>query len=99
MEMKDNLRTSHALFALGEVTMTPAALAILIALETDFLSFLVQHRAGDWGEAEEGYAVVNDEALRDGGDVISLFDLGQGIRLRVTTEIRASTRVSLDKER
>jgi len=98
MEMKDNLRTSHALFALGEITMTPVALATLIATETDPLIFLVRHRAGAWGEAEEGYAETNDRALRDGGQVVSIFDLGRGIRLRIMTKIRAATRIVLDEE-
>lgn len=99
METRDSFRFSHLLVPLGVVTITPRAFTVLTARQVNLLELLDRHRAGDWGEAANGYASANDESLRDGGDVISLFDLGRGIRLRITTEIRAATRIALNTER
>ena len=98
MEPKDNLRTSHAILPLGGVTITSAALDIFVRRGVDPVPFLDRHRCGDWGEAEGDYAVLNDQALWTGGEVVSIYEVVAGVRLRVTTEITAVTCIALAKE-
>jgi hypothetical protein len=97
MEPRDNLRTSHAILPLGGVTITTSALEVLTRRGVDPVPLLERHRAGDWGDAEREYAVLNDQALWTGGEVVSIYDV-EGARFRVTTEIKAVTRVALLEE-
>jgi len=99
MEMKGNLRSSHALLPLGEITITSAAYRAFTKSAAGIFGLLEWHRGGNWGEAEEGYAATNDVALQDGGEVISAYEILPGVRVRYTTTIRASTHIALDEER
>ena len=98
MEPRDSTRFSHLLVPLGIVTITPKAITALTAREVDLLELLDRHRAGDWGEAADGYASANDQSLREGGKVISIYPVGGRPRLIITTEIQSSTRVALLEE-
>jgi hypothetical protein len=98
MEARDSIRFSHLLVPLGVVTLTPRAFTVLTAREADLLELLDRHRAGDWGEAADGYGAENDQTLRDGGRVLSIYRVGGRPRLRIETQIQASTRVALLEE-
>jgi len=98
MEPRDTLRTSHAILPLGGVTITSATLEVLTRRGVDPVPLLERHRAGDWGDAEREYAVLNDQALWTGGEVVSIYEIEGGVQVRVTTEIKAVTRVTLLEE-
>jgi hypothetical protein len=98
MESRDSARFSHLLVPLGIVTVTPAALREFYQSEAGLLGLLDWHRAGQWGGAVKEYGSMNDQALRDGGTVISIYEIGPKTQVIVRTTIQASTRVSLLEE-
>jgi hypothetical protein len=73
-------------FPLGQIVATPAALeAIEAAGQTpDF--FLDKHASGDWGEVCNGDKKLNDEALVDGGRLLSAYRTLKNERIWVITE-------------
>ena len=46
---------------------------------------LARHAAGDWGECGEEDSQTNDESLRDGGRLLSVYT-HQGQRIWIITE-------------
>jgi hypothetical protein len=98
MESRDSTRHSHVVLPLGLVTVTPAALREFNRSDYGLLGLLDWHRAGKWGDAEEEYGSLNDEALRDGGTVVSIYEIGPKTQVIFTTKIQASTRVALLEE-
>jgi hypothetical protein len=93
METRDSTRYSHALLPLGLVTVTSAALREFYRSDSGLLGLLDWHRAGKWGDAEEEYGSMNDQALWDGGTVVSIYEIGLKTQVIITTKIQASTRV------
>jgi hypothetical protein len=89
---------SRILVPLGVVTLTPRTVMVLSVREADLLELLDRHRAGDWGEATDDYGAENEQSLRDGGRVVSIYRVGGRPRLRVETQIHASTGVALLEE-
>lgn len=73
-------------FLLGQIVATPGALeAIANAQQTpDF--FLAKHASGDWGEVCDEDKRLNDEALVDGGRLLSAYRTLRGTKLWVLTE-------------
>jgi hypothetical protein len=73
-------------FPLGQLVATPGALQAMqeSGQSPDF--FLQRHVTGDWGEvgAEDGR--LNDEALKDGSRLLSVYRTLKGVRLYVITE-------------
>ncbi len=98
MESRDNTRYSHLLVPLGVVTVTPSALREFYRSDSGLLGLLDWHRAGKWGGAVKEYGSMNDQALRDGGTVISIYEIGPKTQVIVRTTIQASTRISLLEE-
>jgi hypothetical protein len=98
MESRDSTRSSHLLVPLGALTVTPAALHEFYQSDSGLLGLLDWHRAGNWGDAAKEYWSMNDQALRDGGTVISIYEIGPKAKVIVRTTIQASTRVSLLEE-
>jgi hypothetical protein len=86
-------------FPLGQIVATPGALE---AIETagqspDF--FLDKHAQGDWGEVCDGDKQLNDEALLDGGRLLSAYRTLKNERIWVITEAdRSSTCCLLPSE-
>jgi hypothetical protein len=88
-------------FPLGRLVATPGALRALqeSGQTPDF--FLTRHAAGDWGEVDEEDWRLNDQALADGGRLLSAYRTLKGKRLWVITEAaddngqRAATTVLL----
>ncbi len=89
---------SRLLVPLGVATLTPRTVMVLTAREADLLELIARHQSGDWGEAADGYGAENEQSLRDGGRVVSIYRVGGRPRLRIETEIQASTRVALLEE-
>lgn len=94
----ENPSPSRILVPLGVVTLTPRALTVLTVREAELLELLDRHRCCNWGEAADGYGAENNQSLRDGGRVVSIYRVGGRPRLRVETQIHASTRVALLEE-
>lgn len=74
-------------FPLGQIVATPAALAALTVHGCSVHTLLRRHVSGDWGEAlHPDDARLNDQALIDGGRILSSYQITPGIVLWVLTE-------------
>ena len=74
------------LFPLGKVVATPGAMALLEALNTSPLEYLVRHVIGDWGELDAEDRQANDAALVHGTRIVSSYRLQGEHRIWLITE-------------
>ncbi len=82
-------------FRLGQMLTTPG---VLLALEGsgDLLSALIRrHQCGDWGETDPEDAQMNEDALRDGGRVFSVYILRSGVKVWIITEADCAATTAL----
>ena len=79
---------------LGQIVATPAALA---AVSThDIVVALRRHAVGDWGEVDPDDRAANDDALKSGERVLSVYRSATGTTFWVLTEAdRSATTVLL----
>ena len=85
-------------FPLGRLVATPGSLAMLESLNLRPDNFLARHAAGDWGDICAEDAGLNDEALRYGDRLISVYKI-QGKVLWIITEYdRSVTTLLLPEE-
>lgn len=77
---------SEVKFSLGGIFMTPGAKEALVAARELPSTFLHRHVAGDWGDVSQGDKELNDEALTNGGRVLSAYTTLLGTKLWVITE-------------
>ena len=91
--------TGPALFALGQLVATPAALDAAGRAGIDLIELVWRHQAGDWGEVCPDDADANNAALATGGRVLSAYPLEPGTRVWVLTEAdRFATTVLLPSD-
>ncbi len=81
-------------FSLGSVYSTPAALKALSPL--DIASALARHAQGDWGDVCDEDRQSNEEALREGFRLFSVYHAAAGTKFWIITEAdRSATTVLL----
>ncbi len=86
-----------ALFPLGAVVATPAALEALAPEEAPVL--LARHRSGDWGDVPPEDARENELGVREGFRIVSSYEAASGARVWVITEAdRSATTILLPEE-
>lgn len=91
-------------FGFGRVVATPGAASALREAGQSPWEFLCRHLAGDWGGVDADDRAANDQALKDGGRILSCYSLKSGDEIWVVTEAeddhgrRASTTVLLPGE-
>jgi hypothetical protein len=74
-----------ALFTLGEIVIRPRAALLLQNLAMNPASLFLRHVTGNWGDVSDDQRRANDEAVREGGRILSAY--GQGsMRIYVITE-------------
>ena len=73
-------------FPLGQIVATPGALEALAESSQTPDFFLDKHVQGDWGEVCNGDKKLNDEALVDGGRLLSAYRTLRNERIWVLTE-------------
>jgi hypothetical protein len=84
-------------FGLGRTVITANALAVLPDHEVG--NALARHVSGDWGDVGEEDRLANEEALRDGTRLLSVYRSATGIRFWIITEAnRAVTTVLLPED-
>jgi len=84
-------------FALGQVVSTPNALNHLTP--TDILNALKRHAAGDWGDVDEHDRQANEQALREGSRLFSVYHAQNSTTFWIITEAdRSSTCVLLPQD-
>jgi hypothetical protein len=92
-----DLEESATKFEVGEILVTPAALAALEASGQTLSELLARHRAGDWGDVADHVRIVNERALVEHFNVQSAYVVRHGQCLVVVTNReRTLTMVHLD---
>lgn len=92
------------IFELGQVVATPDALEVINSAGEAALNFLQRHASGDWGDVCPEDATANEQAVEDGGRILSSYQTAMGTRLWVITEAqddsghRAATTILLPEE-
>lgn len=87
-----------AQFSLGRVVATPGALQALEAAGVGAVPLLARHQSGDWGEVDREDWKANEEALKYGWRLLSVYRVGEG-RLWIITEAdRSATTLLLPEE-
>jgi hypothetical protein len=71
-------------FALGQTVITANAKSVLP--ELDVILALQRHHAGDWGELDEHDRQMNEDALRNGGRLFSVYKSVRGQKFYIITE-------------
>ncbi len=74
------------LFGLGQLAATLAALDACEAALVSPRRLLARHWSGDWGDIAPGDAGLNEDALRDGARLLSVYHLHAGGRVWIITE-------------
>jgi hypothetical protein len=69
---------------LGQTVATPAALRVLT--RPDIAAALRRHAAGDWGDVDAHDRTANDDALRTGERLLSVYRAANGTAFWVITE-------------
>jgi hypothetical protein len=73
------------LFPLGRVLATPGALALMDELNISGAALLRRHVTGDWGDIQPDDRGLNEEALRAGSRILSVYGTSDE-RLWIITE-------------
>jgi len=86
-----------ALFSLGSVVATPGALEKLD--RTTINKALERHHQGDWGDVCDEDRKANDQSLRDGTRLLSVYHDSNQTKFWIITEAdRSSTTILLPEE-
>ena len=79
---------------LGQTVATPATLGAVS--QPDIVAALRRHASGDWGEVDPDDRAANDDALRSGERLLSVYQSATGTTFWVLTEAdRSATTVLL----
>lgn len=79
-------RPPSNLFSSGAVVATPACWQALEKANQSISVFLSRHLTGDWGDLDDEDKLSNDDAIRDGGRILSAYVLATGQRIWLITE-------------
>jgi hypothetical protein len=94
---KMGFRILRPLFPLGDVYLSAGAAALsLYPAEIDRL--LNRHHCGDWGDLDTDDKQANDLDLKDGGRLLSRYDLEAGSFYVITEWDRSMTTLMLREE-
>lgn len=88
-------------FRLGAVVGTPGAIEFMQKQPDKFLMerLLARHMSGDWGDLCEEDKQANDEALIDGGRILSSYNVTTDQKVWIITEAdRSATTFLLPEE-
>jgi hypothetical protein len=86
-----------AVLRLGRTVATPNVLKGV--QQSDILSAIRRHQAGDWGELGEEDIQTNNRALEAGGRILSAYVSATGTRFWIITEAdRSATTVLLPED-
>lgn len=88
-----------AKFKFGKLVATPGAIEALADSKQSPMEFVARHIRGDWGEVCDEDRQANEDALRNGERLLSVYRTAKGVKLWVITEAdRSSTCVLLPSE-
>jgi len=76
-------------FSLGDVYVTRAAEEALSG--GDIADALIRHCTGDWGDVTDNDRRQNEDALMQGGRLLSVYHMSAGLKFWIITEADRST--------
>ena len=86
-------------FDLGEIRISPRAVAALADSGEHPVAFLMRHAGGDWGLISDGQRWHNVVALANGGRILSAYALQNGAVIGIVTEAdRSATELLMADE-
>lgn len=86
-------------FTLGRILATPGAIAAMEEAGNVPAEFLDRHVRGDWGAVDDEDHEANEQALRRGTRIVSVYHTRSGVKLWVITEAdRSATTILLPDE-
>lgn len=86
-------------FRIGQLVSTPGALAALAEAGQSPMQFVARHVQGDWGDCCPEDLQANEDALRNGERLFSVYRTSKETKIWVITEgDRSSTCVLLPEE-
>lgn len=88
----------NAMFRLGQIAGTPAAIEQLRSIGITPAELLARHVTGDWGNLCPDDKETNLEAARFGGRILSSYDLACGTVWVITEADRSVTTILLPSE-
>ena len=75
------------MFSLGQIVATPSALAAIERGVRDTMHYVRQHQRGDWGDVCHEDAQANEDAVRFGMRILSVYYLpSESVKIYVVTE-------------
>lgn len=75
----------ESMFPLGEVVITPGARDAMYGFKcANYL--LKRHSFGDWGQVSDEDKAANDAAVKEGGRILSAYELPSKVLVWVITE-------------
>jgi hypothetical protein len=87
-----------ALFTLGQIVIRPRAAILLQNTGTNPASLFLRHVTGDWGDVGNDQRRANEQAIREGGRILSAYGHGN-LRLYVITEAdRSATTIRTEND-
>jgi hypothetical protein len=72
---RTTIMTNAARFTMGQVVATPSALDLLQKHGFSAAQLLARHVTGDWGDCYPDDAALNEQALKDGSRIFSVYRL------------------------
>ncbi|QDV12228.1 hypothetical protein CA51_21090 [Rosistilla oblonga] len=89
---------SKPLFPLGQIVATPGALTVLEAANVNAAQLLNRHVTGDWGTIYQEDRGLNEQAIKDGSRILSVYPVGDQVVWAITEADRSSTCLLLPDE-
>lgn len=90
---------NSALFALGQLYITPGAMEALAEAKQDALVLLTRHVTGDWGDMTDDDKRENDFSVNKRLRILSAYTLSTGVKVWLITEAdRSATTFLLPEE-
>jgi hypothetical protein len=81
------------LFPLGQVVATPGAIEVMDRLGISPAQLLDRHVSGDWGDIHPDDRGLNEQALRDGGRIFSVYGQDNESLWIITESDRSATTI------
>jgi len=80
------------LFSIGRVVATPAAILAIVEADGEPGELLQRHRRGDWGDLDGHDVAANNEAVVNGGRLLSAYALpATGEKIWIISEASRET--------
>jgi len=85
-------------FPLGQLLITPAAMALLEKANVSIFTLLERHLAGDWGDVCAEDAKLNDDALRYGNRLLSVYHVDKQKLFLISEADRSASTILLAEQ-